>query len=236
VISFIVPAYNEEQLIGATLSALHASARALGEEYELVVADDASSDLTVDIAAHHDAQVVQVAHRQIAATRNSGAGAARGEILVFVDADTLVDAGVVKAALAALRAGAVGGGATVGFEADAPRYARLLLPWFARLYRALGLAPGCFLFCTRAAFDAVGGFDQAYFGAEEVVLSRALKRQGRFVVLKESVLTSSRKLRDHGAFELLAAMLRLALGGRRAVQRREGMEFWYAPRRGVDDR
>ncbi len=48
-------------------------------------------------------------------------------------------------------------------------------------------AAGCFLFCTRSAFVAVDGFDEAFFGAEEVVMSRALKRHGKFVVLRDAV-------------------------------------------------
>ena len=79
-ISFIVPAYDEEILLGATLDALHAAGSSLKEPYELVVADDASTDRTASIAERHEARVVRVAHRQIAATRNSGARAAMGEL------------------------------------------------------------------------------------------------------------------------------------------------------------
>src|SRR5262249_51904043 len=72
-LSFIVPAYNEQLLIGRTLGALHAAAGALREPYEVIVADDASTDETAAIAHAHGAQVVSVNHRQIAATRNAGA-------------------------------------------------------------------------------------------------------------------------------------------------------------------
>src|SRR5262249_60052871 len=82
-LSFIVPAYNEQLLIGRTLGALHAAAGALREPYEVIVADDASTDETAAIARAHGAQVVSVNHRQIAATRNAGARRARGELLFF---------------------------------------------------------------------------------------------------------------------------------------------------------
>src|ERR1700688_3756422 len=88
-ISFIVPAYDEEILLGATLDALHEAGRSLNEPYEVVVADDASTDRTASIAERHGARVVRVAHRQIAATRNSGARAAIRELFIFVDADTI---------------------------------------------------------------------------------------------------------------------------------------------------
>src|SRR3989442_1575013 len=90
VISFIIPAHNEEELIGRTLSALHQSARALGEPYEAIVANDSSTDRTGAIALEHGARVVAVNRRQIAATRNAGARAAIGDMFIFVDADTMV--------------------------------------------------------------------------------------------------------------------------------------------------
>ena len=101
-ISFIIPAYNEEQLIGRTLAALHAAARVVGEPYEVVVVDDASTDRTAAIASARGARVVSVAHRQIAATRNAGARAASGETFFFIDADTVVTEQTVKAAVKAM--------------------------------------------------------------------------------------------------------------------------------------
>src|SRR5690348_6673738 len=188
-LSFIVPAYNEEHMLGATLLALHAAARGLAEPYELVVVDDASTDRTALIAGSHGAVLVSVAHRQIAATRNSGARAASGEWFFFVDADTIVNEAVVRSAVEALRDGAAGGGAGVVMDGVVPLYARLLLPVLVRSFRAARLAAGCFLFCTRAAFLAAGGFDETFFGAEELVMSQALKRQGKFVILKQAVTT-----------------------------------------------
>src|SRR5215467_13374571 len=88
VISFVVPAYNEERLLGRTLAALHSAARALSQPYELVVVDDGSTDRTAAIATAGGATVVSVQFRQIARVRNAGAAAATGEVLIFVDADT----------------------------------------------------------------------------------------------------------------------------------------------------
>jgi glycosyltransferase involved in cell wall biosynthesis len=230
-ISFVVPAYNEERLLGATLDALHAAARAVGEPYELIVVDDASTDRTALVAQRHGARLVRVSHRQIAATRNSGAREAKGDLLVFVDADTIVNEAVVRSALEAVRAGAVGGGAAARFDGVVPLYARMLLPVLVRVFRAARLAAGCFLFCARSAFEAAGGFDETFFGGEEVIMSRALKRRGRFVILRDAVTTSGRKLRTHSAREVLEVMFRVALRGTGAVRRREGMELWYADRR-----
>jgi glycosyltransferase involved in cell wall biosynthesis len=230
-ISFIIPAYNEELLLGATLAAVRAAARAAGEAYEIVVADDASTDATAAVAERGGARVVTVAHRQIAATRNAGARAAAGDWFIFVDADTLVNEAVVRGAARALRGGAAGGGSAVRLDEPVPAYARVLMSLLVGLFRVARLAGGCFLFCTQQSFEAAGGFDEALFGAEELAMSRALKRQGRFVILREAVTTSGRKLRAHSAREILGTLGRLALRGRKSVSDRSGLGLWYGPRR-----
>jgi glycosyltransferase involved in cell wall biosynthesis len=232
-VSFIIPAWNEELLLARTLDALGAAARALSLPSEVIVVDDGSSDRTADIAREHGSQVLSIHRRQIAAARNAGAGAARGDLFIFVDADTRATPEVVRAAVEAVGRGAVGGGCAVRFEGPVPIYARALVPVLSWLYGLTGMAAGCFLFCTRAAFDAVGGFDETLFVSEECRLSLTLKSQGRFVVLRQHVVTSARKLRMYSAREVLASLFHLGLGGRAALRRRgsKGMELWYGPRR-----
>lgn len=80
----------------------------------------------------------------------------------------------------------------------------------------------------------MGGFDEAFFGAEDLVLSAALNRHGRFVILREVVKTSGRTLRTHSLGSMLWLLLRLTFGGTRVIKQRTGMELWYGERR--DDR
>lgn len=230
-ISFIIPAYNEEALIGQTLDAINSAAHNLDQPYEIVVTDDASSDQTAAIAEAHGARVIRVSLRQIAAARNAGAREARGDRLIFVDADTVVNEAVVKAALEAMNRGAAGGGSAVRFDGQVPRYAEFVQPVLVRLFRASGLACGCFLFCTREAFDAAGGFDEALFASEEIGMSMALKRQGRFVVVRESVTTSGRKLRMYSGKQVLLIVSRIMLAGPKALKNRERLDLWYSGRR-----
>src|SRR5579863_155087 len=110
-ISFIVPAHNEEHCLGETLRTINEAARVTGQPYEVIVVNDASTDATVEVARRHNATVLTVNHRQIAATRNSGGRAAHGERLFFVDADTTINPRVVASALRCLDRGAAGGGA-----------------------------------------------------------------------------------------------------------------------------
>jgi glycosyltransferase involved in cell wall biosynthesis len=226
-ISFIIPAYNEEALIGRTLDALNSAAQSVGEPFEIVVADDASSDRTAAIAEARGARLTRVSLRQIAATRNAGARLAIGDKLIFVGADTVVSEEVVRTAIEAMTQGAAGGGSAVSFDGRLPRYAELVHPTLVRLFRAAGLACGCFLFCTRRAFEAAGGFDEKLFASEEIAMSRALKRQGRFVVLRESVTTSGRKLRMYSGTQVLRLFAGLLLAGPKALRRRDGLEVWY---------
>ena len=236
-VSFIVPAHNEELLLGRTLDSIAAATELLGEQVEVIVVDDASTDRTAAIALAHGVFLESVAHRQISATRNSGARSAASDIFLFVDADTLVNAPVVRAAIAAVRNGAVGGGCAVQFSGRLPLHGQLIARIAAPIYRHIGLAAGCFIFCSRRAFEAVGGFDDRLFAAEEVAMSKALATQGGFVILSETVLTSGRKLRAYSGRELLGMLLRLGLNGRAALNQRRGLDIWYGDRRadpGVD--
>ena len=230
-VSFIVPAFNEERLLGRTLEGIWRATSGIPESCEVLVVDDASDDDTASIAAAGGARVIPVHLRHIAATRNAGAQAAEGRWLIFVDADTVVTQDVVRASIMALRAGVAGGGCDLRFEGPLPVYGRLLIAVALPIYKALRLAAGCYLFCSREAFEAAGGFDETLFAAEEVFLSRQLRKQGRFVVLREHVLTSGRKLRSHSGRELWGVILRVALGGRKAIERREGLDIWYGARR-----
>ena len=180
-LSFIVPAHDEEADVGATVRSIVSAAQACGAAHEVVVVDDASTDRTAERAAAAGARVVHVEVRHIAAARNAGAKAALGDTFVFVDADTLIAADVVEGLRKAMAEGAVGGGAAIRFDEPVPRWVKLLLPasiWLARQFRFTG---GCFLFASRTAFEAVGGFDETLYAARgaAVVPCFAGTRQAR---------------------------------------------------------
>ena len=230
-ISFVVPAHNEERLIGATLDAIHAAARDSGQPYEIVVANDSSTDRTADIARARDARVVDCHHRQIARVRNTGARASTGEVLIFVDADTAISAGLVHASVTALDRGAVAGGATLHVEGRMPWWGRPVLWGVGESMRVMRWAAGCYLFVRRPAFDAVGGFDERVFATEEILFSQALKKIGRVVILREQVVTSGRKLRTHSAWDMMRLFGLLVLQGPKLLRNREELSFWYGDRR-----
>jgi glycosyltransferase involved in cell wall biosynthesis len=225
-ISFVIPAHNEERFLGPTLRSVSDTIAAVGEPAEVIVVDDASTDRTADIAREHGARVIPVQNRKISATRNAGARAARGDVLFFVDADTLANTAAVRAGLRALRGGAVGGGCVFRFDCPLPPWAWFVYPLGVIAGRWLKLVGGCFLFCTAESFRRVGGFPEEQFAAEELTFARRLKRVGRFVVPRSLVVTSGRKFQVLTTRTLLRTLARAALRPG-SYTTREGLEVWY---------
>ncbi len=230
-LSFIIPAYNEETLIEATVKQLQLAAEAIGRDYEIIVANDASTDQTAKVATSAGARVADVHNRQIAATRNAGAANAAGDVFIFVDADTLVPAATLRAAIRALGNGAIGGGATIKFRGRLSLAAHFTAAILQVPMRLSGIVGGCFMFMSRGAFEAVGAFDEAFYASEEVWLAWALRRRGRFVILTQQVHTSGRKLRQDSGFQLLKNVAILMLRGPAALRKREHLDMWYDGRR-----
>src|SRR5437660_871030 len=227
-ISFIVPAYNEEHELSGTLAAIHAAASGATGPYEIIVVDDASTDATPKIASDAGAKVIPINRRQIAAARNAGARAAQGEYLFFIDADTRISRADGSGGVGGLGGGYAGGSARVAMDGFVPIWGRMLLRGFSSVYFGLNLGAGAFLFTTRRNFDVIRGFDEQYFAGEEVYFSIALKKLGGFKVLREPVVTSARKMRMYPAKDFLPKFFGLILRGPRGVRSRAQLSLWYA--------
>ncbi|MEM7785415.1 MAG: glycosyltransferase, partial [Planctomycetota bacterium] len=216
-ISFVIPAHNEANFIGPTLTALTDTVEELNLDSEIIVVADGCTDSTVDIARGFECKVVEVNHRNIGAVRNAGARSAVHDWLFFLDADTQVPTETLRSALQFLADGGAGGGARVAMDVPEP------LPWIKWcMYYAVstfwqtlgGWAAGCFMFCRRKDFLGFGGFDEQYFAAEEYFFSQQVKKLGRFKLVKEPVITSARKLYKYSTFELIRFILSgIFLGG-----------------------
>jgi glycosyltransferase involved in cell wall biosynthesis len=230
-ISFIVPAYNEELELSSTVAAIHAATSGVAQAYEIIVVDDASTDATPEIAVQAGARVLSIHRRQIAAVRNAGARVAQGEYLFFVDADTRINRTHIMEAIAAVESGYAGGGARVVIDGFVPLWGRILVRVFCTLYFGLNLGAGAFLFTTRRNFNAVGGFDERYFIGEEVYFSLGLRKLGRFKVLREPILTSGRKLRMYSAKQIFGNFFAVIIGGRRVARSRAKLHLWYDGKR-----
>ena len=228
-ISFIIPAHNEELWIGNCVGSIHTAMAPLSEPYEVIVVDDASTDETPRIAERMGSRTIRVEHRKISAVRNSGAQAASGEVFIFVDADTRINQRAVEAALSVLGSGAAGGACVFKFDGIVPLWGRILLWFGVTMGRFLQLAGGCFLFCTRQAFTAAGGFCEDLRAGEDLAFVYALKKVGRFVVPKPTVITSARKLSVVGPWEAVMVLVRIVQRGPHYETERT-LDFLYGQR------
>jgi glycosyltransferase involved in cell wall biosynthesis len=228
-ISFIVPAHNEELWIGKCLDSVRKAIATLGESHEVIVVDDASTDATARIAEQMGARTIRVRLRNISAVRNTGARAATGDELFFIDADTQANEQAVRAALSALRSGAAGGACVFEFDGGIPLWARMLHRFGVIMGRLLRLSGGCFLFCTRQAYLATGGFSENLRAGEDLGMVLALKKVGRFVIPKPAVVTSGRKLRLVGPWEVIMLLARVAVRGPR-YETDKTLDFMYGRR------
>lgn len=239
-ISIVVPAFNEERLLPASLQSITDASVAFadaGWTSELIVCDNNSTDRTATIAAAAGARVVFEPVNQISRARNAGAAAATGEWLLFVDADSYPTRELFADVVAAISDGrCIAGGSTVRVELKGIQY-DAAVGWWNRVSRSLNWAAGSFIFCETAAFREIGGFTEKLYAAEEINLFRRLKRFARsrrrsIVILHHHpLLTSARKAHLYTVRELLLFWSRtVATGGRTLRSSRESYP-WYDGRR-----
>jgi glycosyltransferase involved in cell wall biosynthesis len=239
-VSVIVPAFNEEKLLPATLRSIKAAAEAFaarGWPTELIVCDNNSTDLTAALARAAGATVVFEPVNQIGRARNAGAHAATGDWLIFVDADSTPSRELFADVAAHIQRGdCLAGGSTVWLAGDYP-IAKLITRGWNLLSRLVRWAPGSFIFCEASAFRDTGGFNLELFASEELDLSQRLKklarRRGRrFVILhRHPLLTSPRKMHLYTPWEHLRFLGRTVLAGGRTLRSREACPTWYDGRR-----
>lgn len=238
--SLIIPAYNEALWLPALLDTVDAARQhyAGGKDaIEVIVADNASTDLTATIALARGCRVTRVVTRAIAAARNGGAAIARGEIVCFIDADSQIHPETFNALDVTLASGRVIVGAT-GLKPD--RWSLgLWATWLFALPVSylLGFDAGV-VFCCRADFEAVGGYDETLLYAEDIKILVELKKLGRsrgqhFARAKGAqAITSTRKFDKHGDWHYFLRMPRVAfwmLIDKRRVEKFT-RAYWYEDR------
>ena len=238
-ISIVVPAFNEERLLGESLAQIKSAARhsrSAAGTLRLIVCDNNSTDRTAEIARAAGATVVFEPVNQIARARNSGAAAATGDWLIFVDADSRPNAGLFAEVAGQISSGrCLAGGVTV--RMDEKHLVAGFATWLWNCASRMGrLLAGSFIFCETAAFRKIGGFSNELFAAEELELSRRLRRLARetnrkiIILHRHPLITSARKMRLYTMRDHLKLLVRV-LFNRRALTRRESCTLWYDGRR-----
>ena len=234
--SVIIPAYNEEEFLPATLAALEQARNELRSlRGEFILVDNQSTDNTSTVAKQYGCTVVQETIRQIARVRNTGAKAAHGKYLIFVDADTIVPSATFRQALQALESGNYEcGGARLSFDHNYGRWlsGRCLPALWNFISVKFHLFAGSFIFCKAELFFQCGGFPETHYAGEEIILSRKLKRackkRGKkaLVIFAPPVISSARKLLWYSDWSILKMILPL-VGIPFFLRNHQACRFWY---------
>ncbi|HHH48457.1 MAG TPA: glycosyltransferase [Gammaproteobacteria bacterium] len=205
-ISIIVPVLNEASTIAVCLDSLQPY-RAQG--HEVIVVDGGSRDDTLALARPLTDRVL-VAPAGRARQMNQGAQAARGEVLLFLHADTRLPEAACEVIVSALRTAARWGRFDVRLSGAAPafRMIEFMMNLRSRLTR---IATGDqAMFVRKDLFHAVGGFEDIPL-MEDIALSRRLKKMAPAACLRQRVVTSSRRWEENGIFQTVLLMWRLRL-------------------------
>jgi len=231
--SIIVPAFNEEHFLPHSLGAIRtAMAQMTGLRGEVIVVDNNSTDKTAEVATEGGAQVVFEGVNQISRARNAGAKAAQGKWLVFVDADATLTPELLTLALTNLKSGHSGGGACIAMDAPLPLLLSMATGFCNLILSTFSIPAGCFIYCTKEAFDHIGGFNEQVYATEELYLGLAMRRYAKRtkqpfkVVRTPKMVSSARKLGWFGAGTLLRHLIILSLWPR-AARSREACGMWY---------
>ena len=203
-ISVIIPAFNEEGYLGETLASLNRAKAFLqgegGHPAEIIVVDNDSDDSTADVARALSATVASERQHNIAKVRNTGAKLSNGDVLVFVDADTVVPDKLLSRIVEAMADATCFGGAVDPDYRPMKLTVKVYLQFWRILGKLTGMAQGATQFCRRDLFFALNGYDETLFMGEDVDLhwrlKRIAKRQNGSVVFIEDlrVVPSTRRL------------------------------------------
>jgi glycosyltransferase involved in cell wall biosynthesis len=236
-ISLVIPAHNEQRLLPRLLDTVDlARSRFTGGPgaVEVIVADDGSTDGTGRLAARRGCVVVPIGRRLIAAARNGGARAARGRLLCFVDADMQVHPETLNAVAAVLdRPDVVAGATGVRLE----RWSVGIAVTYAVLVSMVVVTrmDTGVVFCRRADFEAIGGYDERREFGEDVAFLWAMRRHGRtrgqrlIRLTTVKALASMRKFDRYGDWHYFTKLFPRGVPGLLwpSLASKLAREYWY---------
>lgn len=203
-ISLIIPAYNEERLIGKTLKSVMKAKEYFEREtnkcIEVIIVDNNSSDNTLKICQTYPVKIVKEEIHNIAKVRNTGAKHALGNILCFLDADSQVEVSIFLKIFKRMASNKYIGGGTK-FKLDQKNiFFSLIFVASVLSTHIVGLS-GVLIYTKKSYFSELGGFNQKYYAAEDIDFVIRLRNLGKEKKKKFSniynsyVITSSRKFK-----------------------------------------
>jgi len=195
-ISIIIPAHNEEAYIGQTLRSMGALSY---PRYETIVVANACSDRTAAIAREDCDRLMVLSQRGISRARNAGARAARGKILLFLDADTLLEPDALDVIAEEFTRDYSAG--TLKGKPDSEQLGFRLLYGVKNLMHRSTVHKGSIgvILCWKDQFEAAGGFDEKLHVMENSELIRKLGANGKYLCIsRTSATTSMRRYQKTG--------------------------------------
>jgi glycosyltransferase involved in cell wall biosynthesis len=194
-ISVIVPAYNEERYLGEALKSIQKAKEFLLKKdavpVEIIVVDNGSTDSTSDIALSSGASVVKETKHNVARVRNAGASFAKGKVLVFIDADTIVPDELLWRINEVMVSQSCFGGAVDTDYRATKTLVNIYLHLWRILGRLAGMAQGATQFCRREVYASMLGYDEALYMGEDIDfywrMKQFAKRQNAHVCFIEDI-------------------------------------------------
>ena len=209
-ISVIIPAYNEEARLPATLKQVREALAIAGRPAEVIVVNNDSTDGTKRIAEDFGAKILSYHDHNISQVRNAGAEQATGDVLIFIDADTLVPETLFKQIARVMEdEKCFGGAVAVIYEVAKRKWVKYYL-WAWQFWgNVLNMRQGAAQFCRRRAFEDIGGYDGTIFVGEDIEfhwrLSKFARRHQGYLhfVDDPQVTTSARRFEKMGVWKTL---------------------------------
>ncbi|MBR0027226.1 MAG: glycosyltransferase [Clostridia bacterium] len=213
--SVVIPAHNEEKYIGKCVQSVVSAAKYVYPcTVEVIVVANRCTDRTTTVAHHYGAKILKNNDKCISAIRNAGIRVSSGEIIVTIDADSIMTKYSLREIKELLESGMYVGGGTM------PRFDRMSLGIaVSSAYVALNVLPmmiknkaplsGAMFWTLRKNYDAIGGFDESLVSLEDMDFASRLNKLGvsrgqKYGTLKRSyIITSSRKFDEFGDWFLI---------------------------------
>lgn len=206
-ISIVIPAHNEERYLGATLAALQ---RQNYHWFEVLVVANGCQDRTAETAQGRCHRLVVLSQKSLGVARNLGARLARGELLVFLDADTTLEPMALRRIAEAFTTRAAAG--TIRGRPQGGRLAHRCLYGLKNFVHRWSLHCGSsgIILCWKEHFMQAGGFDEGLEVCENSELIKRLKRFGKYKYIEDiSATTSMRRYEQRGLMRVVWLWCRL---------------------------